>query len=302
MKWFKHLSTARNDEKLSLVIDELGLEGYGFYMMLLEIVSEKITDKNESFAEFSSKKWGSFFQFSAKKFEKFAGVLEKHGLIILKSSENYCRVEIPNLLKYRDNHTRNLQVADKPTDKQLRKDLALEEDKEEDKEEELETEVKDVVNTRADSGESTCTEPEAEPEPEKPKIPKPEYRQEFELVWTRFLKFNRPGDKKNRAWALFENARKTGYTVEEIQLCLNALARDNKTRSESKYFTPFSVYLHPMNIDSAIAGDSEVERIATDFETPKHTRNNIRVMQELLDEGYGQSSPEQQKFLEVESA
>jgi hypothetical protein len=40
MKWFKHISSARNDERLSSLVDKTGLEGYGFYFIMLEIVAE----------------------------------------------------------------------------------------------------------------------------------------------------------------------------------------------------------------------------------------------------------------------
>ena len=49
MKWFKHLSTARNDEKIARLEDKCGLEGYGFYFKMLELVAESVdqTDRFE---------------------------------------------------------------------------------------------------------------------------------------------------------------------------------------------------------------------------------------------------------------
>ena len=49
MKWFKHQSEARNDEKIARLEDKAGLEGYGFYFKMLEIVAQIIdsTDRHE---------------------------------------------------------------------------------------------------------------------------------------------------------------------------------------------------------------------------------------------------------------
>ena len=67
MKWFKHMTGSWDDEKLSAVIDILGMEGYGFYWRLLEVIAEKLDANNETSCTFSAKKWGNFFQFSPKK-------------------------------------------------------------------------------------------------------------------------------------------------------------------------------------------------------------------------------------------
>jgi hypothetical protein len=93
------------------VIDELGMEGYGVYWRLLEIVAEKLDAKGETFCQFSAKKWGNFFQFSPKKFLKFARILTEKQLIFTEISEKFIKIDIPNLLKYRDNYQKNLQAS-----------------------------------------------------------------------------------------------------------------------------------------------------------------------------------------------
>lgn len=95
-----------NDEKISAVVDELGMEGYGFWWRILEVVAEKTDESGEYSACFSAKKWGNFFGFSAKKFENFVRIFQKNKIFDVEFSENMVTVSIPNLLKYRDEWSR----------------------------------------------------------------------------------------------------------------------------------------------------------------------------------------------------
>ena len=120
MKWFKHMVSSYDDEKLSAIIDELGMEGYGFYWRMLEIVAEKLDAKGETYCQFSAKKWGNFFQFSPKKFQKFVRILAEKRLIFVETTEKLIKVDIPNLLKYQDNYQKNLQAANKKVSPRLK--------------------------------------------------------------------------------------------------------------------------------------------------------------------------------------
>lgn len=123
MKWFKHMTCSGTDEKLAIIIDELGLEGYGFYWRLLEIVAEKLDAKGEPNCCYSIKRWSKIFGLYPKKFLKilerfeklsliFCKTFEKHSEKFSETSEKILEISIPNLLKYRDNYTKNSQVAD----------------------------------------------------------------------------------------------------------------------------------------------------------------------------------------------
>lgn len=137
MKWFKHQSTARNDERISMLEDRTGLEGYGFYFKMLEIVAEVVdaTDKHEVI--YSLSRWGRQTNIASKKWLFLSQCCADVGLMIVcrlpddgLTSDYRMSVKIPNLLKYRDNHTRNLQVANKQDieeDKEV--EVELEEDK-----------------------------------------------------------------------------------------------------------------------------------------------------------------------------
>lgn len=127
MKWFKHQANARNDERLSRLEDKAGLEGYGFYFKMLEIVAEVIdaTDRHE--VTYSLSRWGRQANISTKKFVFLVQCCHDVGLMIAQRVDDDMIVKIPNLLKYRDNHTKNLQATSK-------QDLEVEIDKEREEE------------------------------------------------------------------------------------------------------------------------------------------------------------------------
>lgn len=119
MRWFKHMTSSYDDQKIAAVLDELGMEGYGFWWRILEVVARQLDENSEPACEYSAKKWGEFFGFSAKKFEKFVRIFQKNGIFLVefpenpekfsqnngKISKNTIRITIPNLLKYRDEYT-----------------------------------------------------------------------------------------------------------------------------------------------------------------------------------------------------
>lgn len=98
-----------DDEKIASVVGDHGLEIYGFWWRLLEIIGKQMdgTGRRCS-ATYSAKTWGKFAGISAKKFQKFAGILEEKKIISTKNGQNEITVEIPNLLKYRDEWSRRI--------------------------------------------------------------------------------------------------------------------------------------------------------------------------------------------------
>lgn len=94
------------DEKLSALTAEYGLEIYGFWWRLLEIIGKQMNGDARTCCQYSAKTWGKFAGISGKKFQKFAGILEEKKIIILKTVQNEISISIPNLVKYRDEWTR----------------------------------------------------------------------------------------------------------------------------------------------------------------------------------------------------
>jgi hypothetical protein len=132
MKWFKHQSTARNDEKIARLEDKAGLEGYGFYFKVLEIVAEVVDASDKHEVTFSLTRWGRQTNITSKKFLFLSQCCADVGLMSVQRVDDDITVKIPNLLKYRDNHTKNLQAASKQE---------KEEEKEKEREKEKESKV-----------------------------------------------------------------------------------------------------------------------------------------------------------------
>ena len=172
MKWFKHQSTARNDEKIARLEDRCGLEGYGFYFKMLELVAEAIDQSDKCEVTYSMSRWGRQTNVTTKKWLFLAQCCADVGLMIVQRSAddgvtNGCRgadditIKIPNLLKYRDNHTKNLQVTSKQ-DKEVYK-----EDKDKEKHKHLKP---TAVCTAGDEVAETVIETTKKPTPPYQKI------------------------------------------------------------------------------------------------------------------------------------
>lgn len=141
MKWFKHEVRARSDERIAHLEHLAGLEGYGFYFKLLEVVAELMDGTGKCSATYSLTKWAHLLYIHHNKFSKLLGKCEVAGLVTVKYHEGnppskagvsigvMIEVIIPNLLKYRDNHTKNLQATSKQ-ELELDKELELDLDKE----------------------------------------------------------------------------------------------------------------------------------------------------------------------------
>ena len=107
MKWFKHYSDAYSNLKLQNVLIEQGLEGYGLYWLILEIVAQQ-SDKTFTIDE--SKNWKSALLFYSRIApEKLDLILEnmvKNKLIVIKNN-TLC---VPKMAEYADEYTKKRQM------------------------------------------------------------------------------------------------------------------------------------------------------------------------------------------------
>ena len=127
MRWFKHMTCSYDDTKLSAMMDELGMEGYGFWWRILEVIAEQMDETGNCFCTFSAKKWGNFFGFSAKKFRNFVGIFQNLKIFEVEFSGNAITVTIPNLLKYKDDWSRKKARNSGVTPEKLRsKEIEIE--------------------------------------------------------------------------------------------------------------------------------------------------------------------------------
>lgn len=103
MRWVKHMTHANTDEKMALLIAELGLEGYGFYWLVLETVARQIEAGSEKTSvEYPVSFWRKITGFSPKKLRVFAEFCTEFKIFSAKIVGNAMVVDIPNILKYRD--------------------------------------------------------------------------------------------------------------------------------------------------------------------------------------------------------
>lgn len=130
MKWFKHDADAFLSEGVDALIDVEGFAGYGRWNRILEIVAFKMDDTNRCHAEYSIQKWCRLLGLKQKKLISFLELTEKQLKTKVVYSENIIRIEIPNLLKKRDNYTKHLQVPKKQlVSKDIDKEVEVEKKK-----------------------------------------------------------------------------------------------------------------------------------------------------------------------------
>src|SRR3990172_1887488 len=84
MRWFKHLTHSSRDEKLAQVIELLGLEGYGVYWRILEIIAENLDEKCQTSITYTDKQWANFLRTRRDKLENIFRTFELLQLFFFK--------------------------------------------------------------------------------------------------------------------------------------------------------------------------------------------------------------------------
>lgn len=101
------MSCSSNDEKLSELIAEFGLEGYGFWWILLEIVASQMSkDDSKCSVSYPLSQWSRLCYCHHNKVSKYLGKLGVMGIVTVEYESSKVRVTIPNLLKYRDEYSK----------------------------------------------------------------------------------------------------------------------------------------------------------------------------------------------------
>ena len=103
------------DEKVAAFIGETGLQGYGFYWRLLEIVAESMPPGDESCTvTYSLSTWSRLLYCHHHQAGKYLGRLRGNGLVTMAKRGSDIRVTIPNLAKYRDEYSQKSRHAPDP--------------------------------------------------------------------------------------------------------------------------------------------------------------------------------------------
>jgi len=89
----------------SWLIHEHGMEGFGRWTRLQQIVAKTMNRTPRCSAAYPVSEWARFLAAKANKLETYLKSLEDQGQISLKRTGNILEIEVPNLLKKRDEYT-----------------------------------------------------------------------------------------------------------------------------------------------------------------------------------------------------
>lgn len=90
MKWIKHDTNASRREKLALLRATCGLEGYGFYWTIMEVLAEnceEIDESGEVSVTLPMKIWCGTLNLTPQKFKKLLETCASFGLFSVSLSE-----------------------------------------------------------------------------------------------------------------------------------------------------------------------------------------------------------------------
>jgi uncharacterized phage protein (TIGR02220 family) len=114
MRWFKHMTLTRSDERVAAYVSECGMEGYGFFWVVLETVALSMDKTGKCDVYYPLTYWVTQGQLHRTKIFRYLTALKSHGLLMVDFSGGMVLVKVPNLLKYRDEYTkRSGQTPDK---------------------------------------------------------------------------------------------------------------------------------------------------------------------------------------------
>lgn len=110
MRWFKHFSDARNDKKVSRLIDKYGIEGYGLYFAIIEMISCQLSSENPMpDLEEEAQDMARIFKMDTLKVEEIIKYCINEGLFQINIETK--RVICLKLLTHLDNHlARNPEI------------------------------------------------------------------------------------------------------------------------------------------------------------------------------------------------
>lgn len=171
MRWFKHMTKSWNDEKIAMAVELGGLEAYGLYFRLLEIVAGNMEGNCLPVCEYSVKRFARDCNLLSNRFERLLKVLEKCKLVFVTRLEGLLKVEIPNIVKYRDEYSER-QVKEQAKNRDfIPTDSRQTPEQDTDAEAELDTETESKADKPVDTASlpATVSSPPGIPEGKKPR-------------------------------------------------------------------------------------------------------------------------------------
>lgn len=140
MRWIKHMTRTRNDQKMATFLTYAGLNGYGFWWALLETIASEMDNSDRCEICYTVYQWCSKIGCKKQTFLKYIQIMQDLDLLTAsqwpadgqplaarESTNGSTRVSIKvsNLLKYRDEYSsRSGHSPDKlPTKKQKQNNI-----------------------------------------------------------------------------------------------------------------------------------------------------------------------------------
>ncbi len=107
MRWLKHMTATRQDEKVAILIDKAGWEGYGLWWGILEIVAARMDKSSTKCSlKYPISRWAAELQLLPQNVCRKVAVLGAVGLLSISRDDAGLELSIPNLLKYRDEYSK----------------------------------------------------------------------------------------------------------------------------------------------------------------------------------------------------
>lgn len=269
MRWFKHMTLTRSDERVAAYISECGMEGYGFFWMVLETVALVMDKTGKCEVYYPLNYWVTHGQLHRTKVTRLLNVLKKHGLLMVEFSKEGIWVKIPNLLKYRDEYTqRSGQTPDK-----------------------LPTKYRDTIGTL--SGQTPVQETEAETEAEREEEKKEKNKKEKRIFFEEEDTYPDPGQVVEifEHWQKTMDAKKSKLDEKRVRLIEGALVMgyavgDLKDAITGCSLSPWNMGDNPEgiknnSIDLIFRNADKIDKFISFFKDPPKKKLTIEQQNEI---------------------
>jgi hypothetical protein len=103
MRWFKHLTETRQDERVARLIDRAGYAGYGLFWAVLEVIASQIEKGSGKCSVcYPVSRWAAALSLQPQNVRRQLAAVVAAGLLEMRSEGAEIELSAHNLLKYRD--------------------------------------------------------------------------------------------------------------------------------------------------------------------------------------------------------
>lgn len=114
---------AHADQAVSYILEEFGAEAYGvWWLMLEEIAAPMEPGKMMPNASHSLLKWSQICHCSTRRFRSIVSSLANKQLIYVQTELDRIQIEVPNILKYKDEYSKKSGQSTEQEQKQIQRE------------------------------------------------------------------------------------------------------------------------------------------------------------------------------------